>query len=204
MIKNPYSGKLISIDGLDGSGKSVQAGLLKLFLEKNGKDVYLTHYPSEKSQYSTEIQRALKKEIILDPYQLHTLMAKDRAEDFFNDVIPALKDGMFVVSDRSAFSSLAVGPQNNEELEKYEELNKEFFLPDLGMIILLKPETCLQRIIARGDKIEEYESLENLRRAYENYEKLAAKYGLFIVNGEQTIENVHENIKALAKEVLLN
>ncbi len=204
MIKNPYPGKLITIDGLDGSGKSVQAGLLKLFLEKSGKGVYLTHYPTEKSAYSTDIQRALKKEISLDSYQLHTLMAKDRAEDFFNYVAPALKNGLFVISDRYVFSSLAVGPNNEEGLARYEELNKDFFLPDLGMTILLKPETCLQRIIQRGEKLQTYESLENLRKAYDNYQNLARKYGLFIINGEQTIEKVHENIKALVKEVLLD
>jgi dTMP kinase len=203
MTKNPYLGRLITIDGLDGSGKSIQAGLLKSFLEKNGKDVYLTHYPTEKSEYSTDIQRALKKEIDIDSYQLHTLMAKDREEDFFNYVIPALKENYYVVSDRYTFSSLAVGPKDASELEKYEELNKDFFVPDLGIIILVKPETSLQRIIERGEEVETYESLENLKMAYDHYQELAKKYGLFIIDGEQTIEKVHEDIKALVKETLL-
>jgi dTMP kinase len=204
MIKNPYPGKLITIDGLDGSGKSMQAGLLKSFLEKNGKDVYLTHYPTEKSIYSTEIQRALKKEINLDSYQLHTLFAKDREEDFFNYVIPALKDSFYVVSDRYVFSSLAVGPKDISELEQYEELNKDFFVPDLGIIIVVKPETSLQRIIDRGEKIETYESLERLKIAYDGYMDILKKYDyLKLVDGEQSIEKIHEDIKALVKEYLL-
>ncbi len=203
MIKNPYSGKLITIDGLDGAGKSMQAGLLKSFLEKNGKDVYLTHYPTEKSIYSTDIQRALKKEINLDSYQLHTLFAKDREEDFFNYVIPSLKNNFYVISDRYVFSSLAVGPKDMGELEIYEKLNKDFFFPDLGIIILVKPETSVQRIIERGESLQSYENLENLRKAYENYQELAKKYGLFIINGDQSIEKVNENIVALVKETLL-
>jgi dTMP kinase len=204
MIKNPYPGKLITIDGLDGSGKSIQAGLLKSFLEKNGQDVYYTHYPTEKSVYSTEIQKALKKEINLDSYQLHTLFAKDREEDFFNYVIPSLKDHFYVICDRYVFSSLAVGPKDANDLARYEELNKDFFIPDLGMIVVVKPETSLQRIIDRGEKIETYESLERLKIAYDGYMDILRRYDyLKLIDGEQDIDKIHEDIKALVKETLL-
>jgi len=205
MIKNPYKGKLISLDGLDGSGLSTQAGLLKWYLEKQGIEVFSTHYPTEKSAYSAKIQQVMNNEIEMDTFQFHSLMAKDRQEDFKNWIIPSLKRGKWVISDHYVFASLAFGPQEAEELEKYEELNKEFFLPDIGIVLMVKPETSLERIIKRGKKIQVYENLKRLQMAWNNFQGLLNKYDcLREVNGEQIIEKVHEDTKSIVKEVLLD
>jgi len=205
MIKNPYKGRLISLDGLDGSGLSTQAGLLKWYLEKQGIEVFSTHYPTEKSAYSAKIQQVMNNEIEMDTYEFHSLMAKDRHEDFKNWITPSLKRGKWVISDHYVFASLAFGPQGTEELEKYEELNKEFFLPDLGIVLMVKPETSLERITQRGKKVQVYENLKRLQMAWNNFQGLLNKYDcLREVNGEQIIEKVHEDIKSIVKEVLLD
>ncbi len=201
MIKNPYKGKLISFDGLDGSGLTTQAELLKWYLEKQGIDVFYTHYPTEKSAYSAEIQDIINGEKnMVDPVEFHRLIAKDRQEDFENWIIPALKNGQWVISDHYVFASLAFGPENETQMAAYEEMNKDFFLPDLGFVILVKPGTSMQRIISRGKKIQKMENIEKLKMAWNNFQIIMKKYNfLNLIDGEKTIEEVHESIVKIAR-----
>jgi len=203
MIKNPFSGKLISFDGLDGSGLSTQSNLLRWFLEKQGIEVFLTHYPTEKSAFSSKISQIMNGEIAADPIEFHQLIAQDRKEDFKNWVIPALQEGKWVLTDHYVFASLAFGPENESQIPIYEEMNKDFFLPDLGFVILVKPETSMQRIINRGKKIQKMENLVKLRIAYDNFQIILKKYDfLKPIDGEQSIEDVHEKIKTIVKAEL--
>ena len=102
MLKNPYSGKLIVFEGLDGSGKSTQAELLFSFLKSKGKKVHLT---SEPTRYL--IGGLIKSWVTHDwqstPECLQLLFAADRAHHLDKEIIPLLKKGITVISDRYFF-----------------------------------------------------------------------------------------------------
>ena len=93
MQKNPYPGKFIVIEGLDGSGQSTQAELLKNFLLKEGHKVVLTKEPTQDSEAGKKIKEVLGEAIKLESQLLQELFVEDRKEHLQNLIIPALKEG---------------------------------------------------------------------------------------------------------------
>jgi dTMP kinase len=200
MIKNTYSGKFIVVEGLDGSGKSAQVDLVINFLKEEGKDVVVTREPTMESEAGRKIKQALKKEIVVEPLELQKLYVQDRKEHLENKVIPALKEGKFVVSSRYAFSTFAYGYSDGLDVDLLIKMNEEFLLPDLTIMVDVKPESCIKRIKGRGEPVELFEKLEKLKKVNEIYKKINTMFkNVVVVDGEKSIPEVFEEIK---KEVI--
>lgn len=196
MIKNNYLGKFIVIEGLDGSGKSAQVDLILDFLKERKKEIVITKEPTEESEAGRKIKQALRKEIIIEPFELQKLYVQDRKEHLEKKVIPALKDGKFVVSSRYAFSTFAYGYSGGLDIDLLVELNKEFLLPDLTVIVDVSPESCVKRIEGRGEPKELFEELEKLKKVNEIYRKIPQMFeNVIMVKGEKPILEVFEDIK---------
>ena len=101
MIKNIYPGKFIVIEGLDGSGKSAQVDLVIDYLKQKGKDVIVTKEPTIDSDAGRKIKQALRHEISVEPLELQGLYVQDRKEHLENKVVPSLKEGKFVNTEKS-------------------------------------------------------------------------------------------------------
>ena len=201
MIKHNYLGKFIVIEGLDGSGKSAQVELLVSFLESNppaggGKKVILTKEPTIDSEAGRKVKQALKKEIKIEPIELQSLYIQDRKEHLENKIIPALKEGKFVVSSRYAFSTFAYGACDGLDMDLLIKMNEHFLLPDLTIIIDVSAESCVQRIEGRGEPKELFEKKEKLTKVNEFYKKMPEMFeNVIIINGERAILEVFEEIK---------
>jgi dTMP kinase len=196
MEKNNYPGKFIVLEGLDGSGQSTQAELLKDFLIKKGFEVILTKEPTQDSEAGKKINEILAEKIKIEPKTLQELFAQDRKEHLENLVIPALKEGKFVVSDRYFFSSFAFGSSDGLDLEWLIEINNSFLLPDQTLILKVKPEVCISRIEGRGIEKTLFEKQEKLAKVWQTYEILPQRFeNTLIINGEKSIEEVFEEVK---------
>lgn len=203
MIKHNYPGKFIVIEGLDGSGKSVQVDLLVNFLKSKGREVILTKEPTIESEAGRRIKKVLKKEITMESLALQSLYVQDRKEHLENKVIPALKEGKFVVSSRYAFSTFAYGGSEGLNVDHLIRLNKNFLLPDITIIIDVQPENCVKRIEDRGKSKEYFEELDTLRKVSEVYRKLPVMFeNVFIVNGERLIPEVFEEVMKTVDQTL--
>lgn len=215
MQKNPYSGKLIVFEGLDGSGQSTQASLLRDFLVSKGYKVILTKEPTKDSEAGKKIRQILNKIDEERPRQLQELFTEDRAEHLEKLIIPALKEGKIVISDRYFFSSFAYGSASGVDLEELIVLNQEFLIPDLTIILKVRPEVCMERIGKRGEPQTFFEETEKLRKVWEVYEILPKffenacpvafdkkAYGVYIIDGEKPIKDVFEEIKSLVHSKL--
>ena len=200
MIKNDYSGKFIVIEGLDGSGKSAQVDLIINFLKNppagGGKEVVVTKEQTIESEAGRKIKQALKKEIVIEPLDLQKLYVQDRKEHLEKKVIPALKDGKFVVSSRYAFSTFAYGHSDGLDVDLLVQMNNNFLLPDLTLIIDVSPESCIKRIEGRGEPKELFEKKEKLAKVNEIYKKIPNMFdNVIMINGERPIPEVFEDIK---------
>lgn len=208
MIKHNYPGKFIVIEGLDGSGKSAQVELLVNFLESNpptggGKKVILTKEPTIDSEVGRKIKQILKGEIKINPLELQKLYVQDRKEHLENKIIPALKEGKFVVSSRYAFSTFAYGTCDGLDMDLLIKMNEHFLLPDLTIIIDVSPESCVKRIEGRGEPKELFEKKEKLAKVNEVYKKMSAMFeNIIMVNGEKAILEVFEDIKNEIEKIL--
>lgn len=203
MKKNTYPGKFIVFEGLDGSGQSTQAALLRDFLIKKEFEVVLTKEPTKDSRASQEIRETLDKKIKIEPGKLQELFTQDRKEHLENLIMPALKEGKMVISDRYFFSTFAYGVYGGLDLAWLMKINDNFLIPDITFILKVKPETCVQRIEKRGTAKTLFEETKKLDRVWETYATLPNHIeNAYIIDGEKTIEEVFAEVKSLVHSKL--
>ena len=204
MIKNPYPGKFIVFEGLDGSGQSTQADLLRDFLIKKGFDVILTKEPTKDSRASREIKKALDEKIKIEPSKLQELFTEDRKEHLEKLIIPALKGNKMVISDRYFFSTFAFGTSDGLTLDWLIKINDKFLVPDLTIILKVSPENCVERIEKRGSAITLFEKKEKLKKVWQTYQILPNRIkNTYIIDGEKSIEEVSKLVKELVRSTPL-
>lgn len=203
MLKNTNKGKFIVFEGLDGSGQSTQAGLLKDFLLEKGNEVVLTKEPTLDSESGRKIRKVLDKELDISSKELQELFAQDRKEHLENTIIPALKQGKIVISDRYFFSSFAYGAANGLDLEWLIQINNLFLLPNITFLLEVKPETCIERIEGRGLEKTLFEKKEKLEKTWETYKILPGRFeNVYLINGERSIDEVFKEIKEILSNKL--
>lgn len=192
MVKQ--KGKFIVFEGLDGSGQTTQAGLLRDYLERIGKKVLLTKEPTNDSEAGKAIQEILHDKKQVGAGELQELFAADRKAHLENVIIPSLRKGITVISDRYFFSSFAFGSLGCD-LERLISINAGFLLPDATFVLTVKPETAVERISKRGEDTTFFEKLEKLRKVAENYKNLGSRFeNLFFIDGERSIDEIHREI----------
>ena len=209
MQKNPYSGKFIAFEGLDGSGSTTQSSKLRNWLNRSQKElvlgrpaVHLTKEPTN-NIIGGLIRGQLTGDWKTRPECLQLLFSADRAHHLEKEIMPLLKDGVTVITDRYFLSTVAYGAAEIEDKEWLIEINKPFVLPDLTFLIKVSPKVCLERI--KGDRfnIELFEKEEALTHVWRNYEELAKRFkDVYIIDGERPIEEIFEEVKSLVHSKL--
>ena len=204
---NTYSGKYYAIEGIDGSGKTTQVQYLADHFIKQGKKVFITKEPTDEVIGSL-IHQVLQQKIEIPAISLQYLFCADRAVHLQKEVIPALKDGKIVLSDRSLWSSVAYGITDlSLEIHEKERLLMAynllamyggFLIPDKTFFLEIPAEIAMQRMDARNKEKTIYEKTEKLKKIEKEYEWLAREFGDFITiiegNKNFTIEEVHKEI----------
>lgn len=198
MKLNPYPGLFIDIEGLDGAGCSTQVRKVSQALKKEKVKVHSTKEPT-RGPIGRLLKSALKGEFnSLPPASIQLLFAADRGRHLTDEIIPRLEKGELVITDRYLWSSVAFG---SIELSKQWllELNKEFIIPDLSILIDVSPGECLKRIKKEKGGIELYTERTKLENAWETYQFLANKYPfyLYTVDGEREPAEITEDIVRL-------
>lgn len=196
MIKNPYKGKFIVFEGLDGAGSSTQAALLKKNLEKNGKRVLLTKEPTN-NIIGGLIRGQLTGNWKSNMECLQLLFSADRAHHLEFEIIPALKKGAFVISDRYFFSTIAFGSLEADK-KWLLILNNQFILPDYTIFLDVFPNTCIKRIVNSRINIELFEEEKKLKKVRQTYLWLTKQFpNTFILDGEKTENQIGEEVSKL-------
>jgi dTMP kinase len=203
MKKNPYKGKFIVFDSLDGAGNSTQVKLLADYLNKIGEKTYITKEPT-----SGLIGGLIKSQLTGDwkssQVCLQLLFSADRAYHLEKEVIPLLKRGINVISDRYFFSTMAYGNLEINDFDWLIEINKKFLLPDLTFFLKVSPKTCIQRIKKDRFEITLFEREKILEKVWQNYQKLSKRFkNVYIIDGEREIEKIFKEIKSIVEKFFL-
>ena len=167
----------VTFEGVDGSGKSTQAELLRDALVAEGRDVVLTREPG-----GTELGEAARELVLngpeMSPWAETALFAAARAELVARVILPALGRGSDVISDRYVDSSLAYqGIARGIGIEPVLDLNLHVvqgLMPDLTVLLLLDPELAAVRSGAT-DRLER-EGADFRARVDSAYRQLAARF----------------------------
>lgn len=195
--------QFIVIEGIDGSGKSTQAELLKNYLINKGEKAVISPEPSS-GIIGNLIRQALKKRIFfttdknLFDEQMAYLFAADRHDHLYNDIDGVYKlidDGFYVISTRYYFSSLAYNCHNSEQFDFISKLNHKFPPPDATIYLDLPVAVSQERTNNRSLK-EIYENESKLTLVKTNYEQIFNNYSgsLLIIDGTQKPDIILQQI----------
>ncbi len=186
----------IAFEGLDGSGQSTQAALLRDFLTEKGYPVVLTKEPTSDSEPGRKAREMLVKKISPSAEEIQKLISEDRGEHLEKTIIPALKEGKIVISDRYFFSTLAYGTADGLEFDRLFKINELFLYPDMIFLLQVDPRVCMERVLKRGKEVSVFEEEEKLTGIWNVYKTFPGRFPNFhLIDGENSIEEVAEKIK---------
>ena len=196
-MAHQYPGTLITIEGIDGAGKSSLIKGLAPLLEAVGKKVITTKEPGG-SQLGVELRKLLQYQTIpIARRAEYLLFAADRAQHFQDVVIPALKEGALIISDRMGDSSLAYqGFGRGHDLTMIKIINQwtmQGIEPDLVIYLKIPVATAYERMQQRGEQktVFEAEKREFLERVARGFDQIVTgRSNVYTVDGLQNPETV--------------
>ena len=194
-------GIFIVIEGIDGSGKTIQSKLLQKELIKKGFKAVYTAEPS-KGFIGNFLRKTSFKGIKLNPEFETLLFAADRFYHINFEVIPNLNEGKIVVCDRYFYASLAYQGAQGVDLNWIKTVNKFVIKPDLAIYLDVPVEVGLSRIAKRKKTVFEESEIEEKVR--EIYLKLVKENELILVNANKPIKDVKKEIINLTLSLLKN
>ncbi|MBF0498110.1 MAG: dTMP kinase [Deltaproteobacteria bacterium] len=194
----------VAFEGIDGSGKTTQAQMLKDYIANRGIEVVLTCEPT-----NGPIGRAIRQAAVspnpISPQEETDLFIRDRADHVNNFILPALKLKQVVITDRYYLSTMAYQGARGLDPEAIRRKNELFApFPDLTLLIDIPPAIALQRIQARGrhlEKFEMFDFLVRVRDIYLNQVNMGFP-GLVLIDGRQEPIAVHQQVTNLVERLL--
>jgi len=203
-------GLFIVLEGPDRSGKSTQAALLKTWLQGLGREVTVTREPG--GTYLSEKIRAilLDPKSDIEPMTELFLYETSRIKHTLEKIIPALKAGRVIISDRFTLSTTAYqGYGRGLPLKTVETLNSIATLglkPHLTVVMDIPDKIFAQRERAaeklRGADRMEREPANFRRRVNRAYKLLARRRGVTRVDAGRPVAEIHAEIKERVKKLL--
>lgn len=193
----------IVFEGIDSSGKTTQAELLKNYFIVQKQRAVISPEPSS-GIIGNLIRQALKQRIVfskdrnLFDEQMAYLFAADRHDHLYNDVdgvFKLIRDNYHVISTRYYFSSLAYNGDSVDQFDLVKKLNDRFPNPDLTIYIDLPVEVSLARLQKRGLR-EVYETEVKLTKVRERYQQIFTEYQgqLLKIEGTQKPQQIQQQI----------
>ena len=194
----------VTFEGIDGSGKSTQAELLRNFLAERGEDVVLAREPGG-TPLGEEIRTLLLRGPAMTAWAEAALFAAARVELVENVIRPALERHAHVVCDRYLDSSLAYqGIARGLGVERVLELNTSLvgdLLPERTFVLSIEPGDALRRLPEAKDRLER-EGGGFMADVAAAYAELAARFPERITLLDGTLA-VDELAKAVREELSL-
>ena len=194
-------GKFIAMEGLDGSGLTTQATLLRNHFISKGKDALLTKEPTD-GLIGGIIKACLRGEWKTDPLTLQRLFAADRSPHIATEIEPALKNDKTVICDRYVLSTLAFGGIY-APLDILKQINIHFRKPNMVIFVETHPSICVERMKKARHHVELFEEEQKLTQIRRNYISLKRHFSeTYTVDGNRPPEDIHAEIKKIVEENL--
>jgi dTMP kinase len=214
ITKNLVAGRLIVVEGIDGSGKSTQIHLLDKWLRSLGLRVFNTEWNS--SAVVKEITSKGKKKGLLTPTTFSLLHATDFADRFERNIYPLLRAGYIVLSDRYTFTAFARDIVRGCSPHWVRKLYAFATKPDMTFYFRVPVDVAVDRILTGRAKLKYYEAgmdlnlsndpIESYRifqsRIVDEYESMAEREGFTVVDGTQNIEEQQTLVRQKVTRIL--
>jgi dTMP kinase len=195
-------GLLISIEGIDGTGKTTQVQLLKEWFEGRGRSAVALKEPTQ-GRYGREIARLASSGGLKDPETELKLFMLDRREDVRDNIKPALEAGNVVIMDRYYQSNVAYQGARGLDPERIRADNEEFSpVPDLIIILDIDPGRSMARVKTRRLVVGHFENEAYLEKVREKFLSIGKQPNAVVIDTAAPVEAVHMRIVGAIEEKL--
>lgn len=148
MIKRKTdNGFFIAVDGPNGAGKTTIIQSLVTHLSKQGYDLYVTCEPTD-SDFGKYLRTFAEQN---SGISVACMVAADRYEHLKKEIIPALREGKIVITDRYILSSLILQVMDGVSAEYVMNVNSEIIVPDLQLAVFADEDTLQKRLSGRSE-----------------------------------------------------
>ena len=199
-------GRLIVIEGTDSVGRSTQLHLLRPWLESSGYAVIDTEMT--RSELAGAGLKQAKEGHTLGPITLNLFYATDFVDRFESQILPALRAGFIVLTDRYIYSLIARALVRGAEPHWIRSIYGLALKPDAIFYLRIDIEDLIPRVLQRrgfnywesgmdmrlgGDLFESFVTYQT--RLLEEFDALSQQYGFEVVDASQSIERIAEQLK---------
>lgn len=195
-----FPGRLIAVEGIDGSGKSTQIYLLKRWLEQRGLKVFFSEWNSSELVKSATSKG--KKMTLLTPSTFSLIHATDFADRYERQLVPLLRAGYLVLCDRYIFTAFARDVVRGCPPDWVRGLYGFAALPDLTFFFKAQLEVALQRILDGRPELKYFEAGMDLKlstdptdsfrlfqgRLLDQYLAMSTEFNFLVVNANDRVE----------------
>ena len=208
------SGKLIVVEGADGSGRSTQIARLVQWLEASGH--HTVQVGLKRSSLVSEELEAAQQGNILSRTTLSLFYATDFADQLENTILPALRAGSMVLADRYIYTLMARDLVRGVDEQWLRNLYGIALVPDAVFYLEVRPEKLVQRVFAKQQALDYWESgmdlglsrdmfdsflrYQGLMR--ETFRRLQQTYGFQIVDAERSPDDISAELTRRIEDVL--
>jgi dTMP kinase len=213
-LPHPYPGKLVVIEGTDGVGRSTHAALLQHWLEVEGYGVVLTEWKS--SELISRVIDKAKSKNALNTITFSLLYATDLADRQAHSILPALKAGLTVITDRYYYTAFARDVVRGADPAWVRKLYGFALEPDLVFYLKMPLEALLRRIITTRGGLDFYESGRDIGmstdlyqsfKLYQSkilteYERMVEEYNFKVIAADEDIDAVQKTLRSMVSELL--
>jgi len=212
--KLEVKGKLIVVEGIDGTGKSTQIRLLGKWLRSKQLPVFMTEWNS--SEMVKEITSKGKKKGKLTPTTFSLLHATDFADRYERNIFPLLRAGYIVLADRYVYTAYARDIVRGCSSKWIQQVYDYARKPDLTFYFRVPIDVAIERILAGRPKLKYYEAgmdmnlsndpYESYRifqsRIIDQYESMIENEGFIIIDGTSGIEEQQQIVRNHIKSAI--
>jgi dTMP kinase len=203
-----FPGRLIIVEGIDGSGKSTQVQLLRRWLISLGLNVFFTEWNS--AELVKKTTKKGKKKRTLTPTTFSLLHATDFAHRLVTNIIPPLKAGMMVLADRYVFTAFARDHVRGCDRTWVRKVYQFAPRPDISFYFRVPIDVSLNRLLTTRQVLRDFEAgmdlglhpdpNESFRifqgRILQEYDRMAAAHEFVIVDAAANISEQQRHVRS--------
>jgi dTMP kinase len=209
-----YKGKLIVVEGIDGSGKSTQISLLSQWLRSQNLAVAFSEWNSSELVRGTT--RRGKKKQMFTPTTFSLIHATDFADRLERYIIPLLKAGAIVCADRYAYTAFARDVARGVSRKWVRNVYRFAVRPSLAFYFRVPLDVALNRILGGRAALKYYEAGMDLNlsrdveesfrifqsRILDEYEAMSSDMGFHVIDATLSIEDQQQQMRSIVVETI--
>ena len=209
-----YPGRLIVVEGIDGSGKSTQLNLLSTFLESEGYDVSYTEWNS--SPLVKDTTKRGKKKNLFTPSTFSLIHATDFADRHERSILPPLQAGLIVLADRWGYTAFARDAVRGCDPQWLRNLYDFATRPDLSLYFRVDIDTSVARIMGGRMQLKYHEAgmdlglsqdpIQSFRmfqtKVLEEYDRITEEFSLTLLDAKRSVVEQQREVRKLVRPIL--